>query len=566
MGLGAPPENNSPPPAPTPPVSEEPSSQGGYKAKSSGRFNDNFYGGGGASNGPGGGPGSGFYNSPGSQSQYQPPPPSAPPPANSNASSSSASLGASDYQAAVENLEGSDEDEGLGWLGEEDFDLGSTDEPPPMASPMAPTSGEPERRLVDINDIHKIAGLSEISAFKKIIEQDGKADAPKRPRATQRNQPLEGPARVARAPVGPSHPYGAPPQGPPPGYPQPGPGSYPPAGPPPSGPHAAPGQGPNKPPSGYPSPPGMQGPPPGAPLQPPGRPGGSGVPMGPPKGPGGGPRRPSTAKYGRNQESGRHKPLNPGQAGQSGPQKGRRHTSRTKMPPRKRGAPKPNRRLVTYLICDIYDRPFKLNPEFTYVIGRDENVSICLPDDSVSRKHATILHEKDQFIIEDARSLNGTYVNGRCITSTRLRSNDVIQIGPFLFRVHAAEEHEAAPECGVSLTSDTRHLPSLPGPLSCRVGPTDISELLLFLNRTARSGVATIRYDRWAGRMFITNGEVVHCRAGKAVGDEALKILLRIEQGYFHFSQEDLRVKRTVNTPTFEHIEMALADVVESGQ
>ena len=66
--------------------------------------------------------------------------------------------------------------------------------------------------------------------------------------------------------------------------------------------------------------------------------------------------------------------------------------------------------------------------------------------------------------------------------------------------------------------------------------------------------------------MFITNGEVVHCRAGKAVGDEALKILLRIEQGYFHFSQEDLRVKRTVNTPTFEHIEMALADVVESGQ
>lgn len=520
---------------------------------------------------------SNFYGSQSSPSQYQAAPSSAPP----QTQSSPAELGASDYQAAVENLDGSDEDEGLGWLGEEDFDLGSTDEPPPMAAPAAPApsmGAEPERRLVDINDIHKIAGLSEISAFKKIIEQDGKADTPKRPRATQRNQPLEGPARVARAPVGPAHPYGAPPQAPPPsGYPQPGgapggpPPGYPQPGgpPPPSGPHSAPGYPPSGPGMGnsYPSPPGMQGAPSGAPLQPPGRPGGPPPPHGAPKGPGGAPRRPSTAKYGRKgQESGRHKPLNPAQAGKAGPQKGRRHTSRTKMPPRKRGAPKPKSRLVTYLICDIYDRPFKLNPEFTYVIGRDENVSICLPDDSVSRKHATILHEKDQFIIEDARSLNGTYVNGRCITSTRLRSNDVIQIGPFLFRVHAAEENEPAPECGVSLTSDTRHLPSLPGPLSCRVGPTDISELLLFLNRTARSGVATIRYDRWAGRMFMTNGEVVHCRAGKAVGDEALKILLRIEQGYFHFSQEDLRVKRTVNTPTFEHIEMALADVVETGQ
>jgi hypothetical protein len=225
--------------------------------------------------------------------------------------------------------------------------------------------------------------------------------------------------------------------------------------------------------------------------------------------------------------------------------------------------PPPRGRPVTYLICDIYDRPFKLDPEFTYVIGRDENVSICLPDDSVSRKHATVLFEQGSFIIEDARSLNGTYVNGRCITSTRLRSNDVIQIGPFLFRVLTTGEGDPAPNCGVSLSSDTRHLPSLPGPLSCRLAPTDVAELLLFINRTQRTGVITLRYDRWSGRLVVQAGDVVHARAGKAVGDEALAILLKVDGGYFHFSEEDVRIKRTVEKSTFEHIELALQDVVE---
>ena len=229
--------------------------------------------------------------------------------------------------------------------------------------------------------------------------------------------------------------------------------------------------------------------------------------------------------------------------------------------PRRQPPPAP---AITYLVCDVYDRPFKLDRQYTYVIGRDENVSICLPDESVSRTHATVLFQKGSFIIEDARSLNGTFVNGRCITSTRLRDKDVIQIGPFLFRVVGAGENDPAPSCGVKLDTDTRRLPALPGPLSCKVGPTDIAELLLFIHRTQRTGVVTIRYERWAGRLFISRGEVVHCRAGKKTGDEAMMTLLRIEGGTLHFSEEAVRVKRSVKRPTFQYIEEALQDVVES--
>lgn len=370
--------------------------------------------------------------------------------------------------------DGDNDDDGLGWLGEEDFDL-------------ATRPDQERRRTVDVKDLHKITGLSEISAFQKIIEQDSKIS---------KDSPGEAPAGV-RIPKPVKN--DAAPRAPRPGSDQ--------RMPRPLTESAREGRKP------------------------------------PPKGPKGqrSKSRPSTGR-----QAGLGRKSRPARANKPGPGG-------------KRG------RAVTYLVCDIYDRPFKLDPEYTYVIGREQNVSICLPDESVSRKHATILFENNHFIIEDARSRNGTYVNGRAITSTRLRDRDVIQIGPFFFRVESAVESAPPPSCGISYTSETRSLPSLPGEISARIEPTDVAELLLFINRTQRSGVVTLRIDRWVGRLFIQQGEVVHARAGKAIGDEALDTLLAIERGYLHFHRdENIRIRRSITRPTFDFIERALQDVVES--
>ena len=56
------------------------------------------------------------------------------------------------------------------------------------------------------------------------------------------------------------------------------------------------------------------------------------------------------------------------------------------------------------------------------------------PDDvnrSVSRRHAEIVREGDDFTIRDLGSLNGTYVNRRRIESASLEDDDEVQIGKY---------------------------------------------------------------------------------------------------------------------------------------
>ena len=57
------------------------------------------------------------------------------------------------------------------------------------------------------------------------------------------------------------------------------------------------------------------------------------------------------------------------------------------------------------------------------VIGRHPACDVVLDISSVSRQHAAVTQEEEQFFVEDLRSRNGTTVNGNKITS-RLRLQD----------------------------------------------------------------------------------------------------------------------------------------------
>ena len=62
-------------------------------------------------------------------------------------------------------------------------------------------------------------------------------------------------------------------------------------------------------------------------------------------------------------------------------------------------------------------------------IGRRPSNELPLNDKNISRLHAYILLEDDFYVIYDAQSLNGTYVNGEKITSKNLSNKDKITIG-----------------------------------------------------------------------------------------------------------------------------------------
>ena len=62
-------------------------------------------------------------------------------------------------------------------------------------------------------------------------------------------------------------------------------------------------------------------------------------------------------------------------------------------------------------------------------LGRREKNDFILTDVNASRMHAYIVFDRHRHILYDAESLNGTYLNGRRISSARLCFGDEIKIG-----------------------------------------------------------------------------------------------------------------------------------------
>lgn len=75
--------------------------------------------------------------------------------------------------------------------------------------------------------------------------------------------------------------------------------------------------------------------------------------------------------------------------------------------------------------------------------GRGTEADIFLDDVTVSRRHVEILREEERFVVKDAGSLNGTYVNRARVDVAELTSGDELQIGKFKLVFYAAPHEQA---------------------------------------------------------------------------------------------------------------------------
>ena len=93
------------------------------------------------------------------------------------------------------------------------------------------------------------------------------------------------------------------------------------------------------------------------------------------------------------------------------------------------------------------DSSLKLSKSRQYIIGRGKDADIRLPDERVSRQHASLKWSGSGFALVDLQSTNGTFVNGGRAASIRLLDGDRIRIGPHdLQYVVLAPGAEAMPE------------------------------------------------------------------------------------------------------------------------
>jgi pSer/pThr/pTyr-binding forkhead associated (FHA) protein len=76
-------------------------------------------------------------------------------------------------------------------------------------------------------------------------------------------------------------------------------------------------------------------------------------------------------------------------------------------------------------------------------IGRNENNDIQINNLGASKKHARIVKQNGQYIIEDLNSTNGTLLNNESIIKARLKSKDVVTIGKHNLFISIREGRDA---------------------------------------------------------------------------------------------------------------------------
>ncbi len=80
------------------------------------------------------------------------------------------------------------------------------------------------------------------------------------------------------------------------------------------------------------------------------------------------------------------------------------------------------------------------------VLGRAADADLVVEDPSVSGHHARVVRaSQGGYRVEDLRSTNGTFVNGRRVDATPLKTSDRLQLGPhFALRFAITDEVEAS--------------------------------------------------------------------------------------------------------------------------
>ncbi len=137
-------------------------------------------------------------------------------------------------------------------------------------------------------------------------------------------------------------------------------------------------------------------------------------------------------------------------------------------------------------------------------LGRDNGNTICLPDPSVSRRHAEISRRGEVLTLQDLNSRNGVKVNGVPRRSAVIRVDDEFQIGKFTFQVARSSGRGSADPA--PRTTLTNH-PELKDVLTL----TRAANFKLAGNRAERHRDTVYHFAYWLTEGFDESVLIEHC-------------------------------------------------------
>jgi predicted component of type VI protein secretion system len=103
-------------------------------------------------------------------------------------------------------------------------------------------------------------------------------------------------------------------------------------------------------------------------------------------------------------------------------------------------------------------------------VGRTEQNEICIPDKSVSKRHAMLVRDGNEYQLHDFNATNGTFVDGERVMAVKLHDGASIRLGFVELRYESGTANAAtapvnalAPEVLASLGAKEPEAPKLPG-------------------------------------------------------------------------------------------------------
>jgi pSer/pThr/pTyr-binding forkhead associated (FHA) protein len=200
---------------------------------------------------------------------------------------------------------------------------------------------------------------------------------------------------------------------------------------------------------------------------------------------------------------------------------------------------------MPYLV-NVSGNRIPLRQGHTYSLGRGRKSDIVVPDRACSRNHARIHvdQHRDDLIVEDLRSRNGTYLDGDPVPRRALmREGSRLRVGAsvFLVRLHEREEDSLlADTATVSFDDDSLHEDASAGELS----QTNLVEILTRLLIDRADVTLHAALPDGEAKVDVRGGEVQRALYGGLRGFNALVRLGRRKAGIFWLTESAAPCRR----------------------
>jgi pSer/pThr/pTyr-binding forkhead associated (FHA) protein len=264
--------------------------------------------------------------------------------------------------------------------------------------------------------------------------------------------------------------------------------------------------------------------------------------------------------------------------------------------------------ILKFIAGPLQGSEFPLENGHEVVIGRSDEADLRILDETVSRKHARIFFRNDEIVIEDL-SKNGTHVNSRPIRKAILMPGDLVYIGRSVLTL---VEHPSATNPGIdpasghplNVETDSAHVPAfvnrptgiaaleasflnspsvataanpsarllavtIGAPQPGKVGSSTsehfrgsiadiaMTDLLQLLSSSRKTGVIILRSLDMVGKIFMEKGQICYATMDEVEPVNPQKVfcrLLRWTEGTFEFAPPNGRTFPTRLNESVDHL------------